>query len=225
MKIIWNAEHKYFHLRTGEMSYLMGVTPDERLLHLYWGAALGSEDSAAEIAGEMLQSYVHPEGVDSKADFYSRHEVSTMTPGDYSSNTNASTHYLQLRPDHYVRCWKTLAYSDTGQNGTVTLSETAANFKMMQIVFALSNTAAGTDNSPYSFVEVSVPNGKHVDLSETALASDGKTIHRAFKTVLISGTSITVRKKGATNQSTANAISANVSDNNIYIHAVYGARW
>ena len=84
MKIIWNAEHKYFHLRTGEMSYLMGVTPDERLLHLYWGAALGSEDSAAEIAGEMLQSYVHPEGVDSKADFYSRHEVSTMTPGDYS---------------------------------------------------------------------------------------------------------------------------------------------
>ncbi len=84
MNIAWNAEKKYFHLKTGEMSYLMGVAPDGRLLHLYWGKTLACEESAGEIAAELLMPYRQSGGVDSKNDFTTRCEISAMEPGDYS---------------------------------------------------------------------------------------------------------------------------------------------
>ncbi len=76
MKIYWNAKQRYFHISSGEMSYLMRVTPEGQLLHLYWGPSLSQEASAGQIVQEMLSC--------SKKSIYSSYEISTLEPGDYS---------------------------------------------------------------------------------------------------------------------------------------------
>ena len=92
MDITWNHEQKYFHLRTEAMSYLMGVAPDGRLLQLYWGNALCREESARSIASQQLVAYEQPGGVDSRNDYYTRYEISTQEPGDYSDPVLACVH-------------------------------------------------------------------------------------------------------------------------------------
>ncbi len=83
MCITWNEALRSFHLYTPEMSYLMLVTPDGRLLHLYWGAALHCPESAEEIAREGLEAWQLAQTRDSRRD-RSLCEVPTQVPGDYS---------------------------------------------------------------------------------------------------------------------------------------------
>ena len=91
MRITWNAALRYFHLATTEMSYLMGVTLDGRLLHLYWGAALTCPGSADEVARAGLDAYAMAQTKDSRRD-RSCYEIPTLLPGDYSEPVLACVH-------------------------------------------------------------------------------------------------------------------------------------
>ena len=84
MRITWNEALRYFHLYTPEMSWLMHVTPDGRLLHLYWGPALRAPGSADEIVREGLDVWALARTRESRRD-RSRCEVPTQMPGDYSA--------------------------------------------------------------------------------------------------------------------------------------------
>ncbi|MCQ2445696.1 MAG: alpha-galactosidase [Clostridia bacterium] len=66
MKITYSEKGQYFHLSTSEMSYAFGVTPDKRLVNLYWGAELASDESLLPLAEEVLTPFTASGGVDVK---------------------------------------------------------------------------------------------------------------------------------------------------------------
>lgn len=83
---------------------------------------------------------------------------------------------------------ETSLYDDTtGTTGTITLSETVANFNYIEIYF-LRTTGSGTNY--YGFQKVYQPNGKKVTLSMNRYVSD-TTLQVSGKIIDISGTSIT----------------------------------
>ena len=105
--------------------------------------------------------------------------------------------------------------NENGSNGTIALSETAKNFKYIEIIFR--------DNDPtYSSVMVYKPNEKFVDL--TTLARWSSTFYIKQKRIGISGTKITNGNTTEIQFTTAPKITINTSANNIYITRVVGYR-
>jgi hypothetical protein len=98
-----------------------------------------------------------------------------------------------------------------GTTGTVTLSETAANFSKLKIFFR-------TDDNAYGSYEVPFPNGKRVGLSSNW--STGTSIWYKARAILISGTSITTVEYGNVNSDGSSFSHTNV----IYIVRVEGRR-
>lgn len=72
------------------MSYAFGITPDGRLLHLYWGSALSSDASLLPLAQAQLKPLSPSGGVDKNA--YPTYEIPTMEPGDYADPLLLTTH-------------------------------------------------------------------------------------------------------------------------------------
>ena len=105
--------------------------------------------------------------------------------------------------------------NESGSNGTIALSETAKNFKYIEIIFR-------DNDQTYSSVMVYKPNGKFVDL--TTLARWSSTFYIKQKRVAISGTSITSGNATEVQLTTAPKITINTSANNIYITRVVGYR-
>ncbi|MBQ3865046.1 MAG: alpha-galactosidase [Clostridia bacterium] len=106
MRILWDPEKHLFHLRTSEMSYVFGITPDQRLLHLFWGQSLLQEETC-ETLSEQLLCAQDSGGVHVTSQVYPRFEVSTMEPGDYSDPVLSCVHpdgirSLRLRYDSHV---------------------------------------------------------------------------------------------------------------------------
>ena len=54
MKITCCEAKRFIHLHTSEMSYALGWAEDGRLLNLYWGKVMGSDDAIASIAEDKL---------------------------------------------------------------------------------------------------------------------------------------------------------------------------
>ena len=106
-------------------------------------------------------------------------------------------------------------YYDTapgaGTTGTVTLSESAANFSKLKIFFR-------TDDNAYGSYEVPFPNGKRVGLS--ANWSTGTSMWYKARAIDISGTSITTVEYGNVNSDGSSFSHTNV----IYIVRVEGIR-
>ena len=106
--------------------------------------------------------------------------------GAYNSSNSSNLTYcyqgtIQAKP--------TSLYNNTsGTTGTVTLSQTAANFNYLEIFF--------TDNNDYDrgSVRVYAPNGKQAALCLVEAGDDSTYIRRTR--VSISGTSITIGNKG-----------------------------
>ena len=98
-----------------------------------------------------------------------------------------------------------------GTTGTVTLSETAANFSNLKIFFR-------TDDNAYGSYEVPFPNGKRVGLS--ANWSTGVSIWYKARAIDISGTSITTVEYGSVNSDGSSFSHTNV----IYIVRIEGIR-
>ena len=98
-----------------------------------------------------------------------------------------------------------------GTTGTVTLSETAANFSKLKIFFR-------TDDNAYGSCEVPFPNGKRVGLSSNW--STGTSMWYKARAIDISGTSITTVEYGSVNSDGSSFSHINV----IYIVRVEGIR-
>ena len=109
----------------------------------------------------------------------------------YAESTNDVTVYLPTHTGNLQSC--TVLYSNgTGTNGTVTLSETSANFTYLDIYYYKSESDMG--GNIYEHIRVLNPNGRIVPLANTHVATN--TIMQVLtKLVLISGTSITVKKE------------------------------
>lgn len=78
--------------------------------------------------------------------------------------------------------------NSSGTTGTITLSQSAANFSYIEIHF-MRTTSSGTNN--YGFQKVYAPNGKQVTLSMNRYSSN-TVLQVSGKVIKISGTSITV---------------------------------
>lgn len=100
-------------------------------------------------------------------------------------------------------------------NGAITLSETSANFKYIEVFFR------DNDNT-YSSVKVYEPNNKFVDL--TTLARWSSTFYIKQKRIGISGTKITNGNTTEIQFTTAPKITMKNDVNNIYITRVVGYR-
>jgi len=81
MKIQYSESLKVFHLNAGRMSYAFGLTDDNRMLHLYWGAELRGFESLKPLAEEVLVSCSDTAGVDSRKSL--NFELPTREPWDY----------------------------------------------------------------------------------------------------------------------------------------------
>lgn len=116
----------------------------------------------------------------------------------YIDTTNNTNHYL---PAHSgtLGSRTNLYNNSTGTNGTVTLSETSANFSYLDIYYYKTESDMG--GKIYSMVRVYAPNGKIATLANTHVATN--TIMQVLtKLVSISGTSITVKKEMLANFTT-----------------------
>lgn len=108
----------------------------------------------------------------------------------------------------------TASFNTTGSNGTITLTETAANFTIIDIFFK-------GNNGYYDFTRVYNPNGKTVNLA--TMESTTGSIKCKWKAVAISGTSISTKVNSSNNcyaEMDGNGTPANV--NRIYICGVVG---
>ena len=92
MNIHFDADTSCFHLQTPEMSYAFRVTPDGRLLHLYWGGALNDSASLRAPASEPPQDLDPADGVNQP--YLPDYEIPTMEPGDFSDPV-----LLAVQPD------------------------------------------------------------------------------------------------------------------------------
>lgn len=107
-----------------------------------------------------------------------------------------------------------LYYNATGVTGTVTLSQTAANFNYLRIFIRATN-----DNNQCSSVVVYAPNNKHASLEATYPATNGTWIKSRI--VKISAKSITNVIVG-NGQAGQGGSSFYNSDNTLYIYRVEG---
>lgn len=103
--------------------------------------------------------------------------------GSYSSKTHASN--LQYFSGGQIQgVPKTLYNNSSGTTGTVTLSETSANFTYLEIYFGDS-----ANGSPHNSTKVYSPNGKKV--ATTICSKSGTNIRINTRNLTISGTSVT----------------------------------
>ena len=103
--------------------------------------------------------------------------------------------------------------NSTGTNGTVTLSDSAANYEYVDIFYR-------DNDDTYSSVRVNNPNGKNADIS--TIERWGTTLYIKQKRITISGNKITNGNATEANFTTAPKIGINTSANNIYITKVIG---
>lgn len=102
--------------------------------------------------------------------------------------------------------------NETGTTGTVTLTETAANFEEIEIFYYKSGN--------YSSVKIANPNTKIANLTLNYYVSS-EAMHFVHKEVLINAKSITVQHSGSMNITTSKTINTSSSnDNSIYIYKV-----
>ena len=81
MKMTCCEAQRTFHLHTPEMSYAFGWAEDGRILHLYWGKALGCDEALAPIAAERLQPSAQLRGTGHQV--FEDFELPTREPGDF----------------------------------------------------------------------------------------------------------------------------------------------
>lgn len=107
---------------------------------------------------------------------------------------------------------KVLYENSSGSNGTITLSETSANFSYIEIFYK-------TNDEVYSSVKVLSPNGKIVSLMSQW---SGTVVYLKTKMMSISGTTITNHSTTAYSEVKLSQTATVENTNNIYITKVVG---
>lgn len=104
----------------------------------------------------------------------------TYWNGAYNGNNNSNITYCHQGE---IQAKPTVLYNNTsGTTGTVTLSETAANFSYLEIFFR-------NDNNRYKSIKVYSPNGKVVSLFSTSLDNNSAS-NIKYKDMTTSGNTI-----------------------------------
>ena len=110
--------------------------------------------------------------------------------------------------------------NSSGTNGTITLSETSANFSYIDIQFR-SNDGENFVNSQ----RIYNPNGKYTTLLYSYTGDNNGYLYQKARTIYISGTSISTHATNRYSEATIKTSSASASKiNNIYITKVMGYR-
>lgn len=160
-----------------------------------------------EVEGQALEEISHLRLSDASMTFYLNNEVT----GVASTATFETSYGLEV--DGLAISPVELFSGNT--TGTVTLSETAADFDRLVIYYEAGGSGAGS-------VEVSSPNGKQFSMQGMYFASSANIVQQRFKVMSISGTSITRVSSGYINTSAAGAVSVNTTENNIAVVRVLG---
>ena len=154
----------------------------------------------------------HPTNA-STADYTKRIDAGTGTTARTITIPDESG-TMQMKPTN-------LYNNATGTTGTVTLSETSANFNFLKIYYYKDESGAG--GKVYHEATIYSPNGKLATLFSVHYAN--ATNHQMVsKVVQISGTSITHKYGMLTNITTSKTIGACEIQNAIYIIRIDGYR-
>ena len=182
---------------------------------LYVGGKSSSTDKKAGIAfGSSGTIHVQATGSNSPCFKFYHGEVSSPQ-AKLVTNANGDLNFTGgvMKLNSNQVCGAKILYNNsTGTTGTVTLSETAANFTMLEVVVGYSDV-------PSQSVKVYSPNGKVFDVSSLiTTGSPTATLHRTRLT--ISGTSITQSNNGSTTMTSAGNLTW--AANSMYIKTVIG---
>ncbi len=108
----------------------------------------------------------------------------SMNVSGPSCNFSVANAALTKNSTRVLHGGKVLYSNASGTNGTVTLSESAANFSMLEIFYS-----AGQNDNINKSTRVYSPNGKRVALSAALMIAGGDSYQKG-KVVTVSGTSI-----------------------------------
>lgn len=123
---------------------------------------------------------------------------------------------MQKNNNEKLYGFKKLYSNSSGTTGTVTLSESSANFDYLMIFFKNTQGSINYDSSI-----VSIPNGKIVNLNCIIKDLTQEVMFFMSKQIKIAGTSITVSGKGQSHMF-ANSVNNCSNDNSIAIVEVIG---
>ena len=133
--------------------------------------------------------------------------------GSYGSDNYSNLKYCH---QGVIQAFPTNLYENaSGTNGTVTLSETAANFNHIQIFF-------NKTSDRYSSVDVWAPNGKNVSLELTYVENNNNFAQTQAKRMAISGSNITLVSNSFGGINFSGSTSTVFNNNELKIYKVLG---
>ena len=141
------------------------------------------------------------------------------TEVDYDGNT-VPDGWTEV--DGFNETYKTLYENDTwsGNQGNITLSDSAANYDYLEIFYATHNL--GGDG--YKSVKIANPNGKTIDLDMVIRKSDDNVMYFISNLYDISGTTLTLKAIGSSYVYNNSSNNVNTSTNYIYVKKVVGIK-
>lgn len=137
------------------------------------------------------------------------------TVTESGTTPSSSLSYKNSSIKEAMSAGKVLYNNDSGTTGTVTLYETAANFRYIEIIYSKIG-------SPYHSVKSYSPNGKEVSLILGYRQSSTNFAQIQTATVTISGTQITRNDSGYINFGATDCNSG--ASTEVHIHRVIGYR-
>lgn len=158
---------------------------DGEVLGAYQGKVLN--DAIGEKAPTNHASSATTYGIGTTSNYGHCKLANNLTTSSYADGVALSANQGKALNDKITNLTAVSLYDNsTGTSGTVTLSQTAANFSYLEIFFKETQRS-----SAYGSVKVFSPNGKTVNLTSTFYSGDQYGIYVTSKDVSISGTSIT----------------------------------
>lgn len=130
---------------------------------------------------------------------------------------NVTNEYSESKQDSYACDFinGTVLYdNEEGTTGNITLSETSANFRYLEIFYGKASTNTS--------VKIFNPNGKLASLNLLYKAGTN-TIQNTYKEITVSGANISVTNSGFINVTTGtNAVNSSMDDPSIIIYRIIG---
>lgn len=191
-----NSPLNNFVTRINEVNFVPESAPNA--IHFNWRSGEGNNTSTAVTDyhfknGQAAYSNVHGAGIIAESGLIkSTYNGNTVTIGSQNSNwchvynsANIPFYFNRVvyaNSGHRLIGYKEIYSNNTGATGTITLSESAANFNMLEIFYH-------GDTDTYSSVRIWAPDGKRIALDLSYITKDNHWIQGANKQ--ISETSIT----------------------------------
>lgn len=172
----------------GDLEIVSGSTSYGLLKNV---AAKANSISTAATKGVKTLSAIGDVGWSNQADG-DANVISKAFMAYWNGRYNGSSSNLTYAHQGEIQCKPTVLYNNaTGTVGTITLSQTAANFTFLKIYYRKNN-----QNKSYGSVTIYSPNGKTATITHTFYSGNTYGIYVQSRDVLINGTSITKVREG-----------------------------